>query len=96
MSVNINNSDLCACLPIYGSTALVDLGRFFSFLIYTLSAGILGRGISPLQGRYLHTEEHKHRIKQPSKKSARKQVEAELCLFFDAEDGGDMFLRNIC
>jgi hypothetical protein len=23
-------------------------------------------------------------------------VEAELCLFFDAEDGGDMFLRNIC
>jgi hypothetical protein len=35
----------------------VDLGRFFSlFLIYTL----LGRGISPSQGRYLHTEKHKH------------------------------------
>jgi hypothetical protein len=29
-----------------GSTALVDLGRFFSFLIYTLSEGLLGRGIS--------------------------------------------------
>jgi hypothetical protein len=27
----------------YGSTALVDLGRFFSFLIYTQSVGILGR-----------------------------------------------------
>jgi hypothetical protein len=46
----------------YGSTALVDLGRFFSFLIYTLSVGLLGRRISPSQGRYLHTEQHNHRI----------------------------------
>jgi hypothetical protein len=43
-------------LSIYGSTALVDLGRFFSFLIHTQSVGLLGRGISPSQGRYLHTE----------------------------------------
>jgi hypothetical protein len=49
-------------LYIYGSTALVDLGRFFSFLIYTQLIGLLGRGISPSQGRYLHTEQHKHRI----------------------------------
>jgi hypothetical protein len=49
-------------LSIYGSTALMDFGRFFSFLIHTLSVGLLGRGISPSQGRYLHTEEHKHRI----------------------------------
>jgi hypothetical protein len=48
-------------LSIYGSTAPVDLGRFFSFLIYTESVGLLGRGISPSQDRYLHTE-HKHRI----------------------------------
>jgi hypothetical protein len=34
--------------------------RFFSFFIYTQSVGLLGRGISPSQGRYLHTEEHKH------------------------------------
>jgi hypothetical protein len=47
---------LSVCLPIYGCTALVDLGRFFSFLIYTQSVGLLGRGISPSQGRYLHTE----------------------------------------
>jgi hypothetical protein len=33
-------------LSIYGSTALVDLGRFFSFLIYTKSVRLLGRGIS--------------------------------------------------
>jgi hypothetical protein len=35
----------------------------FSFVIFfTQSVGLLGRGISPPQGRYLHTEQHKHRI----------------------------------
>jgi hypothetical protein len=43
-------------LSIYGSTALVDFCRFFSFLIYTQSAGLPGRGVSPSRGRYLHTE----------------------------------------
>jgi hypothetical protein len=38
--------------------ALVDLDRFFSFLTYTQSVGLLGRGISPSQGRYLYTEQH--------------------------------------
>jgi hypothetical protein len=41
-------------LSIYGSIAFVDLGRFFSFLIYTQSVGLLGRGISSSEGRYLH------------------------------------------
>jgi hypothetical protein len=45
-----------------GSTILEDLGRFFSFLIYTKSAGLLWRWISPSQGRYLHIEQHKHRM----------------------------------
>jgi hypothetical protein len=31
-------------LSICGSTALVDLGSFFSFLIYTQSVGLFGRG----------------------------------------------------
>jgi hypothetical protein len=60
---------LSVCLPIYmpiypsihGSTALVDLGRFFSFLIYTQSVGLLGQGISPSRGRYLYIEPHDHR-----------------------------------
>jgi hypothetical protein len=56
---------LSVCLPIYlstyGSIALVDLGRFFSFLIYTQSVGPLGRGISSSQRRYLHAEQRKHR-----------------------------------
>jgi hypothetical protein len=36
---------------------------FFSFVIFfTQTVGLLGRVISPSQGRYLHTEQHKHRI----------------------------------
>jgi hypothetical protein len=40
---------------IYISITFLDLERFSSFLIYTESVGFLGRGISPSQGRYLHT-----------------------------------------
>jgi hypothetical protein len=49
-------------LSIYGSIALVNFGRFFSFLIYAQLVGLLGREMSLPQGRYLHTEQHKHRI----------------------------------
>jgi hypothetical protein len=49
-------------ISIYGSTVLVGLGRFFSFLIYTQPVRLLGWGISPSQGSYLHTEQHKNRI----------------------------------
>jgi hypothetical protein len=53
---------------MYGSTALVGLGRFFSFLLYTQSVGFLERGISPSQGLYLHTEQHKTQ-KKPNQTS---------------------------
>jgi hypothetical protein len=43
--------------PVNGSTALGDLGRFFSFLIYTQSVRVLWLGISPPQDRYLHTQD---------------------------------------
>jgi hypothetical protein len=48
-------------LSIYGSTVLLlYLCRSFSFLIlYTESVGLLGLGISPSQGLYLHIEQHK-------------------------------------
>jgi hypothetical protein len=58
----ILNFHLVSVPFIYGSTAHVGLGSFFSFLIHTLSVGLLGRGIRPSQGRCLHTEQHKHRI----------------------------------
>jgi hypothetical protein len=46
---------------------MLDLGHFFSFIIFlTQSVGLLGWGISPLQGRYLHTEQHKHKRTQTS------------------------------
>jgi hypothetical protein len=45
-----------ALQPIVGPWPL------FSFLIYTQSVGLPGRGISPSQGRYLHTEQHQYRI----------------------------------
>jgi hypothetical protein len=54
---------LSTYLSIYSSTALVDLSHFFSFLICTLSIGLLGRGIFPSQGLYVHTGQHKHKIK---------------------------------
>jgi hypothetical protein len=41
---------------------LLDLGRFSVSWSFTQSVGLLGREISPSQGRYLHTGQHKHRI----------------------------------
>jgi hypothetical protein len=51
-------------LSIYLSMALqpvVGPWPLFQFLhLFTQSVGLLGREIRPLQGRYLHTEQHKH------------------------------------
>jgi hypothetical protein len=56
--LNENSLDL----SIHGCTALVDIDRFFSCLIHKESAGLLGRGFRPSQGRYLHAEQRKYRI----------------------------------
>jgi hypothetical protein len=48
--------DLSVYLWLY--SPLLDLGRFFSFLIF-YRVGLLGRGISLSQGRYLHIGEHR-------------------------------------
>jgi hypothetical protein len=45
---------------------LWTLAAFFIFLIYTQSVELLGRGISPSHGRYLHTEQHEHKRTQIS------------------------------
>jgi hypothetical protein len=46
----------------YGFTALCwALAAFFSVpWSYTRSVGLLARGISPSQGLYIHTVQHKH------------------------------------
>jgi hypothetical protein len=42
---------------------LYSPGLFFSFIIFfTQTIGLLGRAISPSQGHYIHTGQHKHRI----------------------------------
>jgi hypothetical protein len=47
----------------YGSTALCwALASFSLSWSYTQSVGLIGREISPSQGRYLHTGQHKYRI----------------------------------
>jgi hypothetical protein len=57
------------CLSIYISiylwlySPLLGPWPFCQFLnLFTQSVGLPGRRISPLQGRYLHTGQHKHRI----------------------------------
>jgi hypothetical protein len=48
----------------YASTALCwALAPLSDSLSYRQSVGLLERGISPSQGCYLRTEEHKHKIK---------------------------------
>jgi hypothetical protein len=53
----------CICIPIYGSTALCwALASFSVSWSFTESVGLLGWGIIPSQGHYLHTGQHEHRI----------------------------------
>jgi hypothetical protein len=52
------------CLSIYGSTALVGLGRFFSFLILHTVGRTFWTGVRPSEGRYLHTGPQEHRINE--------------------------------
>jgi hypothetical protein len=56
-------TNLSIYLFINGSTVLLfDLGRFSISQSHIQSVRLLGRGISPSQSRYLHTEQHKHKI----------------------------------
>jgi hypothetical protein len=52
--------DLSIYLPTYLPTTLCwALAAFSLFNLFTQSVGFLGRGISPLQGRCLHTGRQK-------------------------------------
>jgi hypothetical protein len=53
---------VCVCLSV-ALQPFVGPWPPFQFLdLFTQSVGLLGRGIRPPQGRYLHTGQHKHRI----------------------------------
>jgi hypothetical protein len=59
---------LPACLPTYLPThpsiynPCGTYPFFFRFITCAQSVGLLRRVISPLQGRYVHTKQHKHKI----------------------------------
>jgi hypothetical protein len=71
-------------ISIYVSTALVEIGRFFSFLIHTPLRGLLGRGIRRSQGRYLHTERHKQ-SKRTQTSMPRVELEPTIPVFEKAK-----------
>jgi hypothetical protein len=50
---------------IYGCTALVDFGHFFTFLIYTQSVELLGKGISSSKAA-TYTKNNTTELKDPS------------------------------
>jgi hypothetical protein len=57
---------LCCRLSVYASTALLlDLGRISIPWSFTQSVGFLGRGMSPSQGRYLHTQNKRTQTSMP-------------------------------
>jgi hypothetical protein len=60
------NISIYLSIYLYLSIALQPLAgswlRFQFLDLFTQSVGLLGRGISPSQVRYLHTGQHKHRI----------------------------------
>jgi hypothetical protein len=68
-------------LSLYGSTALCwTLAAFLGSSSFTQAVRLLGRGISPSQGRYLHAGKHKHRMNahgHPTLKWWRYTVETE-------------------
>jgi hypothetical protein len=49
-------------LSLYGCTALLDLGHFFSSLILYIAGRTPSTGHQFVAWCYLHTEKHKHRI----------------------------------
>jgi hypothetical protein len=53
---------LSICLSMALQSFSWNLAAFSLSYSYTQLVGLLGRGIGQSQGRYLHTEQHKHRI----------------------------------
>jgi hypothetical protein len=64
--VTSGNSELGKHLSVYGCKALNWALTAFQFLDHIHSVGLLEQGISPSQGRFLHKEQHEHRISAQS------------------------------
>jgi hypothetical protein len=76
---------------------LLDIDRFFSFLIcFTQSVGLLRRGISPSQGRYLRTGQYKHRMKAHTDIHASSGIRTHDPSIRAVEDGSCLRPRGHC
>jgi hypothetical protein len=71
-------------MPICGSTAIVGLGRFSSFLIYTQSLGLLGRGISHRKAT-TYTENNTNTGQRSQTSVPRVGIEATMPMFARAK-----------
>jgi hypothetical protein len=74
----------------------LDLGSFFSFLIYTQPVALLGRGISPSQGRYLHTGQQKHRINANTAIHASSEIRTHEPSVWTGQDSSCLRPRDHC
>jgi hypothetical protein len=90
------SSYLSVRVSIYLSIYLSIYGCFFSFLIYTQSVGLLGRVISPSQGLYLHTGQHKHRVNAHTDIHASSGIRTHIPSVLAGEDGSCLRLRGHC
>jgi hypothetical protein len=64
--MQVSNPEVSIYLSVYGSAVLCwTLATFSNSSSYRDAVGLLGRSISPSQGRYIHTEQHKHSINAP-------------------------------
>jgi hypothetical protein len=79
------------------SAPLLGPGLFFSFvIIFTQTVGLLGRVISPSQGRYLHTGQHKHRINAHTDIHALSGIRTHDPSFRASEDSSCLKPRGHC
>jgi hypothetical protein len=62
LSVTCSTSVKITILLLWLCSPLLGLGRIFSFLILYTVGRLLGRVISPSQGCYPHTGQHKYRM----------------------------------
>jgi hypothetical protein len=76
---------------------LLGPGIFFSFLIFfTHTVGLLGRGISPSKGRYLHTGQHKHTINAHTDIHALSGIRTHDSRVRESDDSSCFRLRGHC
>jgi hypothetical protein len=76
---------------------LLGHGLFFRFVIFsTQTVGLLGRALSPSQGRYLHTGQHKHRINAQTDIHALSGIRTHDPSFRASEDSSCLRMRGHC